>query len=723
MPLICPRSWKGDERNESSSGPPDSNIGPWAHEHNTAPSRGGFPGPRIPRGPANHNSACKQGRAGDRAHEATAGAGNCRRPCARPSPPPPPAERECREGLVELHASFTELFTFFCTNTTIHGPQHLLGSNHSRLRRATWGLLLLGALGIFCWKFILHLQECWGYQATMTVSVPWGRRLSPAVTLCDMNPHRLARQYLEKLDEFAQENIYSLYKFNFSDGRRPTRTTPTANGPGPKLDFQLDRGLRLQRLSEPGSQCKVGFRLCNSTGGDCFNRAYSSGEKAVREWYHFHYMNILATAQEDSHQNHFILSCQDNSQDCPAGSFKTFHHPIYGSCYTFSNILATTHKDITQGISLVLRVEQQDYLPLLSAEAGIKVMVHGHNHTPFLEPPSLERRFLEPRSFSILPGTKTTISIREVGGGSPAVGGAWGRAVPVGRQQELRPFPPRREKGVDIPLLYNTSYTMQACLVSCFQQLMVKNCSCGYYRYPLPAGAEYCTYTWHPAWGHCFYRLYQELETHSLSCFSLCLRPCKSGIAKVNIYQGINYLKMKETPLPVEKLFSDMKNLMSQWFGMSVLSLIELLELLLDTVSLALLLGYRWLCQASRGPIRPHLPRTLPGALVGVSAEELDWAWGPLPPSPRLPAPEPALQGPSAILLDPGGSGQWALGRVPEKVPLEGSGMGLGPSRTVGLHGPPRGPGRQRPAGAEAPGQSPIHSAPSQPSLDAGVTK
>ncbi|KAM9241685.1 epithelial sodium channel subunit delta [Dugong dugon] len=639
MPLICPRPWKGDERNESSSGPPDSNIEPWARGHNTAPSRGRFPGRRFPRGPANHNSACKLGRAGDRAREATAGAETWRRPCAQPSPPPSPAERERREGLVELHASFTELFTFFCTNTTIHGPQHLLGSNHSRLRRATWGLLLLGALGIFCWKFILHLQEYWGYQATMTVSVPWGRRLSPAVTLCDMNPHRLARQYLEELDEFARENIYSLYKFNFSEGRRPTRTTPTANGPGPKLDFQLDRGLRLQRLSEPGSQYKVGFRLCNSTGGDCFNRTYSSGEKAVREWYHLHYMNILATAQEDRHQNHFILSCQDNSQDCPAGSFKTFHHPIYGSCYTFSNILASTHKDITQGISLVLRVEQQDYLPLLSAEAGIKVMVHGHNHTPFLEPPSLDPRFLEPHSFSILPGTKTTISIRE-----EVV--HWLQS-PYGDCVD-------REKGVDIPLLYNTSYTMQACLVSCFQQLMVKNCSCGYYHYPLPAGAEYCTYARHPAWGHCFYRLYQELETHSLSCFSLCLRPCKeslyklsmwtsrwpspksadwilavlggpqnrsqsprSGIAKVNIYQGINYLKMKETPPPVEKLFSDMKNLMSQWFGMSMLSLIEVLELLLDTVSLTLLLGYRWLCEA-------WASQTGPSTAAGASNTQLE---------------------------------------------------------------------------------------------------
>lgn len=41
----------------------------------------------------------------------------------------------------------------------------------------------------------------------------------------------------------------------------------------------------------------------------------------------------------------------------------------------------------------------------------------------------------------------------------------------------------------------------QACLVSCFQQLMVETCSCGYLFYPLPSGAEYCSSARHPAWG------------------------------------------------------------------------------------------------------------------------------------------------------------------------------------------------------------------------------
>lgn len=37
--------------------------------------------------------------------------------------------------------------------------------------------------------------------------------------------------------------------------------------------------------------------------------------------------------------------------------------------------------------------------------------------------------------------------------------------------------------------------------MSCFQQLMVESCSCGYFLHPLPAGAQYCSRARHPAWG------------------------------------------------------------------------------------------------------------------------------------------------------------------------------------------------------------------------------
>ncbi|XP_047647375.1 amiloride-sensitive sodium channel subunit delta [Phacochoerus africanus] len=549
------------------------------------------------------------------------GAGRCPQPL-----PPPPSEEERREGLVELHASFRELVTFFCTNATIHGTIRLVCSSQNRLKTATWALLLAGALGVLYWQFGLLFQQYWRYPVVMAVSVHSERKLFPSVTLCDMNPHRPrpARRHLRALDDFARENIYSLYGFNFSESEED----PGAEAPGFEPAFQLDRGIRLQRLSPLGGQNRVGFRLCNRTGGDCVHRAYSSGVTAAQEWYRFHYVNILAllpNAPEDSHRSHgghLVSSCRYDGQDCQAGHFQTSHHPTYGSCYTFHGIWAAQHPGITHGISLVLRAELQDHLPLLFTEAGIKVLIHRHDQTPFLEH----------QGFSIRPGTETTIGIRE--DEVHRLGSPYGHCT-------------HSAGSVDVRLLYEASYTKQACLVSCFQQLMVDTCSCGYYLYPLPAGAEYCSYTRHPAWGHCFYRLYQDLETHRLPCASRCPRPCRessykltagvsrwpssksadwipavldrpggrrspsprSRLAKVNIfYRELNYRTVDEMPVySVPQLLSAMGSLWSLWFGSSVLSVLEVLELLLDATALTLLLCCRQL----------HRARGQPGAAPG----------------------------------------------------------------------------------------------------------
>ncbi|XP_054092794.1 epithelial sodium channel subunit delta [Callithrix jacchus] len=543
-------------------------------------------------------------------------------PSSLPTPPPEEGHEEGhQEGLVELPASFRELFTFFCTNATIHGAIRLVCSSGNRLKTMSWALLFLGALVALCWQLGLLFQHHWLRPVLMAISVHSERKLLPLVTLCNGNPRRPSPvlHHLEVLDEFAQENIHSLYKVNFSRGRDTLAATISRLDPR----FHLDREIRLQRLSHLGSRIRVGFRLCNSTGSDCFYRSYSSGVAAIRDWYHFHYMDILAllpVAWEDSHgshrshDGHFVLSCSYDNKDCQDRQFRTFHHPTHGSCYTIDGIWTAQHPGITHGIGLVLRVEQQAHLPLLSTQAGIKVMVHSHNHMPFLEH----------HSFSIRPGTETTISIRE--DEVHRLGDPYGHCTAGG-------------EGVEVQLLHNASYTRQACLMSCFQQQMVETCSCGYYLYPLPAGAEHCSSARHPAWGHCFYRLYQDLETHQLPCASRCPRPCResafkvsagtsrwpsaksadwtlaalgeqglprqshgqrSNLAKMNIvYQELNYRSVEEAPLySVPQLLSAMGSLCSLWFGASVLSLLELLELLLDASALTLLLGGRRLRKA-----------------------------------------------------------------------------------------------------------------------------
>lgn len=55
------------------------------------------------------------------------------------------------------------------------------------------------------------------------------------------------------------------------------------------------------------------------------------------------------------------------------------------------------------GLSLLLRTEQNDYIPLLSTVTGARVMVHGQD----------EPAFMDDGGFNLRPGVETSISMRK----------------------------------------------------------------------------------------------------------------------------------------------------------------------------------------------------------------------------------------------------------------------------------------------------------------------
>lgn len=73
-------------------------------------------------------------------------------------------------------------------------------------------------------------------------------------------------------------------------------------------------------------------------------------------------------------------------------------------CSYFTPSCPTLPSLCLPGLSLILRAEQKDHIPLLSTVAGVKVMIHNHNQTPFLEH----------EGFDIRPGIATTIGIQQV---------------------------------------------------------------------------------------------------------------------------------------------------------------------------------------------------------------------------------------------------------------------------------------------------------------------
>ncbi|KAG9471089.1 amiloride-sensitive sodium channel subunit alpha [Eleutherodactylus coqui] len=549
-------------------------------------------------------------------------------------------KKQEKEGLIEFYASYRELFEFFCNNTTIHGAIRLVCSRNNRMKTAFWLVLFLVTFGLLYWQFGLLFGQYFSYPVSITVNVNSDKLLFPAVTVCTLNPYRYPAilKELDLLDRETEMTLFSLYKYNVSgvQGRVPrNRERREAKEP---IIFPLEKipvGESLHRKARnvvPEDDVvevkqrafNFGFKLCNETKGDCFYKTYSSGVDAIREWYRFRYINILATVNDHGDASgeqleNFIYACRFNEEHClKDGNFSHFHHPIYGNCYTFnhnrseSETWTSSMPGMKNGLTLVLRTEQHDYIPLLSSVAGARVMVHGHR----------EPAFMGEGGFNIQPGVETSIGMKKET--ISRLGGVYSDCTEDGSD-------------IDVQDLFNSAYTQQVCVRSCFQAVMVERCGCAYAFYPLPAGAEFCDLNKHKSWGHCYYKLDAEFSSDELGCFTKCRKPCmvtdyklnagysrwptkvsenwvlqtlsksniskREEVAKLNIYfEEMNYKTIEESAaINMEMLLSLMGSQWSLWFGSSVLSVIELLELIFDIVAIgAIILAHRYLTKNNK---------------------------------------------------------------------------------------------------------------------------
>ncbi|XP_075134546.1 epithelial sodium channel subunit delta [Leptodactylus fuscus] len=539
-------------------------------------------------------------------------------------------ETEKAEGWIEFYDSFMELFEFFCDNTTIHGTIRLNCSRRNKMKTGFWVVLFFCSFGMMYWQFGDTIHQYWSYPTNIAISLQSKQITFPAITVCNMNPYRFdqVHEYLNQLDHLAEATLSKLYGYNGSLhfhkdaemldlGVVMENTTDIDNG-----IFHLDQTITLENVdkeAEPtGKRQKVGFRLCNSTGGDCYYRSFWSGVDAFHEWYKFHFMNIMSEIplmleMPDNLLQKFILTCDVNGALCSRGS-SHFHHPTYGSCVTLngnrtdSKLWTTIKPGKMYGLTLTLKTDQNENMPILSSAAGAKVMIHNPDQSPLAEH----------EGFDIRPGTETSISIRE---------------DQVNRLGEPYSECTLDGSNLEFPLLYNSSYTQQSCLQSCFQYKMIQTCGCGYYFYPLPPGTEYCNYNKYPGWGHCFYKLYDTLLDHRLACYKKCPKQCSeityqlsagsskwptsgskdqitkvlskiagynrtstgNDMAKLNVYfQELSLRSFDETPaMNIQNLLSTMGSQWSFWFGSSVLSVAEIAELVFDVAAMLIIVGYK----------------------------------------------------------------------------------------------------------------------------------
>ncbi|NXE94052.1 SCNNB protein, partial [Menura novaehollandiae] len=599
--------------------------------------------------------------------------------------------------------TYKELLVWYCDNTNTHGPKRIIKEGPKK--KLIWFFLTLLFASLVFWQWGILINTYLSYNVTSSLSIGFKTMKFPAVTVCNANPFKYSEvkpllKELDRLIEAALERIL-----------QPTPGNSSENV-SPPLDLELWNQIPLVLIDEhdkdnpvildifetnqtaggnetaPGNETNASHDTaggnqssCSHQGSDnCTYRNFTSAAQAVTEWYILQSTSILSKVplQERIRMGYqaedMILACLYGAEPCNYKNFTQIYHPDHGNCYIFNwgmdeEALNSSNPGAEFGLKLILDISQQDYIPYLSSAAGARLMLHQQKSFPFLKD----------QGIYAMAGTETSIGVL------------------VDELERMGyPYSDCTMNGSDVPVKnlysqYNTSYSIQACLRSCFQNHMVEICGCGHYMFPLPAGVNYCNNEDNPGWAYCYSSLRSSIKQRQI-CIDSCKETCndtqykmtismadwpseasedwifhilsyerdmstnvtldRNGIIKLNIYfQEYNYRTISESAATtIVWLLSSLGGQFGFWMGGSVLCLIEFGEIIIDSLWITIINVIGWCKGLKQRRARARYPDAPPTVSELVEAHtNLGFqheAPGALPRDEALP-PEPGTPPPN----------------------------------------------------------------------------
>ncbi|KAL7979010.1 hypothetical protein Chor_015034 [Crotalus horridus] len=599
--------------------------------------------------------------------------------------------------------TYQELLVWYCDNTNTHGPKRIICEGPKK--KLIWFFLTLLFASLVFWQWGILINTYLSYNVTASLAIGFKTLTFPAVTICNASPFRYSKvkPYLKDLDvliEAALERILQPLQENAS--------ASSAANLSEKLNLQLWNQIPLVLIDDSdaahpvvrdilgngslglgghhnyssfgnpeGRRYKLALKLCTHLTPHCFYRKFTSAAQAVSEWYILQSTSILSKVPlskriEMGYQaEDMILACLYGAEPCNHRNFTHLYHPDHGNCYVFNwgvekEPLVSSNPGAEFGLKLILDISQKDYIPFLTATAGVRLMLHEQRSFPFLKD----------QGIYAMSGTETSIGVLvdelERKGSPYSDCTLNGSDVPVRNLYEDYAASQAKEMEVcancthpgskmgPFRSQYKTTYSIQACLRSCFQDKMVKICQCAHYSYPLPEGTHYCNNEDYPSWAYC-YSILRTSQEHRQTCIQSCKETCnntqykmtismadwpseasedwifhilsyerdtstkvtldRNGIIKLSIYfQEYNYRTISESAATtIVWLLSSLGGQFGFWMGGSVLCLIEFGEILIDFVWISVLKLIAW-GKGLKWKPAPRPPDALPSICEKVEA-------------------------------------------------------------------------------------------------------
>ncbi|XP_067671973.1 amiloride-sensitive sodium channel subunit beta-like [Haliotis asinina] len=458
----------------------------------------------------------------------------------------------------------------FADNTSAHGVRKLHEKSHW-LFKVIWLLLLLTATGnVFMqvWHLINQFER---RPVTIKTTIHSRSLKFPTVTLCNLNPFKYSE--IQK-EEFPMETLRQISGI---------------------LNISLEQ---FGGATQTG-QAPVDTETRNITQ-DAYYSDDTGGEFSVSQFLteapdQFRTDTLLTLTETSEIQrlaqpmSELLVSCFFAGSPCRHNEFSWFYDLDYMNCFQFPRDNSTRSREVYSagqvfGLSLILNVDQKEYVPFVTPSAGIRVAIHEYGSSPNL----MQKGLTAP------PGFETSIGIR-----------------PVIRIHQPHPYGNCETD--------NPYGDIQTCERRCLEDLIEIECECSR-RINNPNNI---TYVCSAAQGGCIKTVIKQMQKGNLTC-STCRISCREhgyiqrvsmatwpadhydmalktvinkekslgdidtrkNLVSLNIFfsELIEEVVQEEPAYMWENLQSDIGGQLGLWLGISVLSLCEVVELFLKMI-------------------------------------------------------------------------------------------------------------------------------------------
>eukprot|EP00058_Branchiostoma_floridae_P010016 XP_002595504.1 hypothetical protein BRAFLDRAFT_69095 [Branchiostoma floridae] len=454
-------------------------------------------------------------------------------------PATPVDDRPLPEDVGETPA---RLWSNFREETTAHGIPKTVTAK-SRFRRIVWGIIFLASFAYFLYNFSLMLQRYFSYPVTTSIDIKFASLPFPAVTVCNLNPVRASKLPRE---------------FRGFLGVDSDDPSPTSDIPRKKRDV-----LPTPAPTESGN---VSTSQSNSSSADGYYYEY----EYEYDYYDYdegfemeqNFTIMIAHKNETQRQQlghqkkDFIQKCTYNGRPCSGKNFVQFLDEKYGNCFTFNKGITNNGskiplRNVTQpgplyGLQVLLYVEQDEYVPVLTETSGVRVLINTQADRPF---PALA-------GFSVATGFSSSVglTLTEI----ERLGGHYGDCTDgTGKRYDL----------------YGTTYAYSSvlCQKTCYQRAVVRDCLCADAGLPVPDGTA-----------EQFIEELKKMDNPKIQ--KLSAEEASVNFVELTIYfEGLYYDKISQSPAyEVINLLGDIGGQLGLWMGVSVMTVLEFFEFIVD---------------------------------------------------------------------------------------------------------------------------------------------